>query len=731
MNAKTIRAVAAAIGAAAVTLACVPAAHAAIPGVPEADGADNGAAGDIACTDPGAPNAGERHCSGIFTTFDGAPIDVNVGFPPAPSSGPDGNFPIIGVFHGWGGSKLSLTSAAMQQWLDDGYAVFSMSDRGWGMSCGGMDPKRLTPACAEGYNHLMDTRFEVRDAQEVFEALADRDATGQTAANEGLIAPQKIGSTGGSYGGGLSMALAALKNREMHNTDSSDELLVPWISEEGRPLQIAAAGPDIPWTDMAYSLMPNGHTLDYVKDSQYFQRDRVGVMKQSFVSGLYAVGQASSNYAPPGTDPDADLVNWFARINAGEPYDSDPTAEGIADEVTTHHSSYYIDHSIPPAPLLISNGWTDDLFPVDEALRFYNRTRSQWPASPISLIFTDHGHQRGQNKGPDATFRNRQLHAWFDHYVKGTGAAPYQGVQTLTQTCGTPSGGATGEFDDPDADLPFQAPSWAAMAPGEVRFTDAGSKNVAPGAGNPDAAQAYDPIAAGNNPCRTADATDVPGTASYRLPAAPTGGYTLMGSPTVVATIHSPSPNSQVAARLLDVDTGTGDATLVARALYRPDINLGATGSNQVFQLHPNGWHFAEGHVPKLELLSSDSPYGRTSNGQGPVTVSNLELRLPVLQTPGSLGGLVVAPAAKVVPAGYDLAADYTAPGTTPTPDGDADRDGIPNSRDLCPTVIGIADNNGCPVSDGLSKKAKKCKKRKKKAGAKKKRKCKKKKKRR
>ena len=160
----------------------------------------------------------------------------------------------------------------MQQWLDKGYAVFSMSDRGWGMSCGGTDPKRPLPVCAEGYNHLMDTRFEVRDAQEVFEALADRDATGATS-NEGLIHPQKIGSMGGSYGGGLSMALAALKNRKMLPDDS----LVPWSSDGGRAMQIAAAQPDIPWTDMAYSLMPNGHTLDYVADAPYFQRNRVGV----------------------------------------------------------------------------------------------------------------------------------------------------------------------------------------------------------------------------------------------------------------------------------------------------------------------------------------------------------------------------------------------------------------------------------------------------------------------
>jgi hypothetical protein len=137
----------------------------------------------------------------------------------------------------------------------------------------------------------------------------------------------------------------------------------------------------------------------------------------------------------------------------------------------------------------------------------------------------------------------------------------------------------------------------------------------------------------------------------------------------------------------------------------------------------------AEGHVVKLELLAQDSPYARTSNGQTPVTVSNLELRLPVLQAPGSLGGLVSAPAAKVLPPGYQLAADYSASGGGPTPPGDTDRDGIPNSRDLCPTVIGIADNNGCPETEGKKPK-RKCKQRKAKkksasAAGKKKKKCK------
>jgi hypothetical protein len=612
----------------------------------------NGAGGQIPCTVQTGDNAGQRHCAGIFTTFDGAPIDINVGFPPAPVAGPDGDFPIVGLFHGWGGSKLAVTSGG---WIADGYAFFSMSDRGWGNSCGGTDPKRTQPVCANGYNHLMDTRFEVRDAQEIFEALADQTASGATG-GEGLINPQAIGVTGGSYGGGISMALAALKDRKM--VQAGDGTLVPWVSDGGKDMRIAAAQPDIPWSDLAYSLQPNGHTLDYVVDSPYLKRGRIGVMKQSFVVGLYATGQAMSNYAPAGTDPDADLTNWYTSINAGEPYDQNPTSQDIVDEITKHHSSYYIDDSTTPAPLLISNGFTDDLFPPDEAIRYYNRTRAHHPGTPVSLIFSDHGHQRGQNKPPDATFRSRQLHNWFDYYVKGEGPAPFQGVQTLTQVCGGPSGGATGPFDDPNTDLPFQASSWSQLSRGEVHLSGPDAKVIAPGASD-QAGTAFDPIG-GGGACATAPEADQAGTASYRLAPAPAAGFTLMGSPTIVADINSPGPTSQVAARLLDVNPSTGDETLVARGLYRPEINSGAEATHQVFQLHPNGWKFESGHVAKLELLPADQPYGRNSNGQATVTVSNLELRLPVLEQPGPPGSLVEDPNQKVVPPGYQLSADYT-----------------------------------------------------------------------
>ncbi len=130
-------------------------------------------------------------------TFDGVPIDVNVAFPAAAAG--DGPFPLLIWGHGYGGSKIGFGS--MKQYTDRGYAVFSMTDRGFHESCGtpGAKARDGGTICEdEGYVRLMDTRYEVRDAQQ-FAGLLN---------NEGVVDGQKVGALGGSYGGGLSMALA-------------------------------------------------------------------------------------------------------------------------------------------------------------------------------------------------------------------------------------------------------------------------------------------------------------------------------------------------------------------------------------------------------------------------------------------------------------------------------------------------------------------------------------------
>src|SRR4051795_3003123 len=210
--------------------------------------------GSVKCA-PQADQAGVRQCGGIVHSFDGAPIDVNVTLPAEPASGPDGNYPLLGIFHGWGGSKLGIGSTA--PWAKRGYVVFTMSDRGWGDSCGGQSQTRISEAQAgaqHGYNHLMDSRYEVRDAQTFIAQLADQ----KTGKKTTLVDRGHVGVTGGSYGGGISMALAALNDRIM----LPDGTLAAWRTPRThKRIGIAAAAPEIPWTDLANSLMPNGRTL--------------------------------------------------------------------------------------------------------------------------------------------------------------------------------------------------------------------------------------------------------------------------------------------------------------------------------------------------------------------------------------------------------------------------------------------------------------------------------------
>jgi hypothetical protein len=585
--------------------------------------------GSVACT---AQANGQRFCSGIVPSWDGTPIDVNVAFPPA--AGADASWPLIGLYHGWGGTKLSLTGSDVQRVLTRGYAAFTITDRGWGASCGKAVSSQ--PACAHGYIHLMHDAYEVRDAQYLMGRLAD----------DGAIDPQRIGAAGGSYGGGMSIALGALRNRTM----LPDGTLVPWTSPGGKAMQIAATTPEFTWSDLDYSLMPNGATLDYVADAPYrgpLGDRRVGVQKQAWNAGLFAVGAAIGFYAPAGSDPQADIVGWKAITDSGGPFDANPGAQAMTDELAAHHSAYYIDDSVAPAPALLSNGWNDDLFPVDEAVRYYNKVRADHPDAPIALFDLDFGHnpRAGAVSAPDAAALAAAENAWMDYYVKGVGAEPADargGVDILTSKCPATTAGTH-----------YHAASWALLAPGELRLDSPAAQTIAAPGTAPS-----DPFVSGDV-CRTTAGADNASAATYKVPAA-TAPYTLAGSPTVVATLNVAGANDAVYERLYDVNGATEQ--LIARGVYRP---TGAGTSRQAFQLHPQAWTVQPGHSLKLELLAQDAPYLRTASAaapQQPIQVSDLQLRLPLVDAPGTdLGnGLTVqSPAAKVVPAGYRLSRDY------------------------------------------------------------------------
>jgi hypothetical protein len=561
---------------------------------------------------------GVQFCEGSFghrvESFDGVPIDLNVTLPPAGQTGP---FPLVFSMHGWGGGK---SGSPQVDFALDSYAVVSSSGRGFHGSCGTPEARATDPSLAEpdvcetrGWTHLADARFEAHDIQHIAGLLAD----------EGIAIPDKIGVTGASYGGGRSLILAALRNRVM----LPDGSLVPWQSPGGLDMEIAAAAALIPWSDLTASLQPNGSTLDGRASNPY--GPRVGVSKKVWISALFIGGKANGYYAPAGVDPSADLFGWQSRIEAGEPYDSDESAAGISDELSTYHSAYGIDDGIAPAPSFIYNAWTDDLFPADEAVRLWRKTVSIHPDAEFALHFADNfGHPRA-GLDADPTVIVDRVGEFFARHLKDVGG-PLPGIEVYTQPCG----GSTLQG-------PFTASDWDALRGGEVQHASANEASFTGEGGNPDTAAELMPLLGG--PCRTVPAEDDPGAATWTFPAAQGAGYTLMGSPRVVARLTVVgSEFAQVASRLWDV-APDGTQSLVTHDFYRPRRD-GA--EPQVFELHPNGWHFAAGHAPKLELLGQSDPTGQPSTGEFSVAVSGLELRLPVLENPD--GGAISEPLALV-----------------------------------------------------------------------------------
>ena len=664
-----------ALGAVALSLALAPSAQAVPSG--SITQVFNGAPAPVTCTTQTAAGiAGERYCQGAYNTdpsvthlpanvatipttvpsWDGTPIDVSVILPPKPASGEDGNFPVVGVYHGYGGMKItgsqtpSATDAA-QRWVAQGYAVFSITDRGFWASCGALVPVK-PQACANGYIHLMSNAYEVRDAQYLMGQLAD----------EGVIDPTRIGANGGSYGGGMSVQLGALKNR-IQLPDGSYQ---PWTSPQGKPMSIAAAIPEYGWTDLVSSLMPNGSTLDYASNNSYTGPSndrRFGIQKQLFNGQLYQGGAQAGYYAPLGVDPKADITAWNVFNNTGGPYDGSPTAAAQIAEFP-FHGAMGTDDSVAPAPTLLASGWNDDLFPVNESVRYYNKVRAAHPDTPIALHGLSIGHSPrsgGLPQTTDATGLYIAEYAWMDYYVKKSGLSTKpsfaDGGVTLTTS------GCNGTATAPG--VSYQVKNWAAMSAGEIRVDGEASKTVQP---NTTPAADYQTSSA-TTVCTEQASADTAGSATYSSPAAPAGGYTIAGSPTVIADLTVTGANDAVISRLYDVDPSAGTEKLIARGVYRPT----AVGtSRQVFQLYPQAYAVAAGHVVKLELLGRDAPYVRPSTGQNPFDVKNLQLRIPTLDLPGSANGLVTAPAERVLPAGYKLAADIVpatkSGGETPAP---------------------------------------------------------------
>jgi predicted acyl esterase len=576
---------------------------------------------------------GTRFCPTIdlasrVPSFDGVPLDVDVTLPEK-GKGP---FPTIVMLHGFGGSKTNFETTSPAGPAPDeagngstiyrynnvfyasrGYAVVNYTARGFGNSCGGGSTGDHAGPCGPGYIRLADSRYEARDTQYLLGLLAD----------EGVVKPRDIGVTGISYGGGQSMELAFLADkRRQPNGD-----LVPWRSPDGKKMEIAAAYPRWPWSDLVSALIPNGRFLDTEVAKVAQPIKPFGVPISSFLNGLYLTGVINGYYcgsAPASTpcvDPEANVTQDKAWIDAGQPLSAEAKAQLSA--ISALHGGYPIAFAKgaakAPAPLLIQSGWTDELFPPEQALKVYGYLRAKDKKASVSLQLGDLGHSRGSNKPGLNHYFNNQAARFFAAHLRGArkqGPAPGS-VTAFTTTCPitTPDGG------------PLEAKRWGVLHPGAFGFGTAAPQEFTSAGGDPALAKAFDPVFGTTEACKTVPVTAEPNVATYTR--AVRKGFTLLGRPTVKARISSTGQFGQIDARLWDLSP-EGTQLLVSRGTYA--LYNGQTGEIE-FQLHGNGYRFVKGHRVELELLGRDAPYYQPGNLPFTVRTADVEVTLPTLQS--------------------------------------------------------------------------------------------------
>ena len=301
--------------------------------------------------------------------------------------------------------------------------------------------------------------------------------------------------------------------------------------------------------------------------------------------------------------------------------------------------------------MLMSSGFTDDLFPADETIRYYNRTKGTSTPTPTWRCSSATSATRVRRTARTTVVDDLRAReeAWFDHYIKGEGAEPRRASTPTPRPAPA----------TPPRPAPTRRRAGRRSRPGEIRYRDEGEQTIA--ADSTTGGQ-FNPVGSAT-PAPPLRRTTRAGAAVYRLDAAPAGGYTLIGAGTVIAELrrrqrHVADRGAAARRRPRRDPDARQPRPLAARR--RPTASR-SSSSTRTAGRSPRATCRSSSCSPPTPAPSPLASYGRPSNGQAAITVSNLKLRLPVVERPGSLGGLVGAPAPKVLPEGYELAADFKA----------------------------------------------------------------------
>jgi pimeloyl-ACP methyl ester carboxylesterase len=520
---------------------------------------------------------GGRICDGYLRSdVDKTLLDVRLEIPPG--AGP---FPLIALIHGYGGSKTSTGDIAGRL-LADGYAILRYSTRGFGNSWGQVN--------------LADLRAEIGDLRSMIAAVVDE--------RDYAINPDAVAVSGASYGGGhawLALVEPTFQTRKQNT------------------VRIRAVVPIAPWTDLLYSLLPNGRPNNSL--------DGLGAIKLSYVNGLYASGIRRNPERPYPNYPDY-LIAWHAYANATEPYSTDPVWKQFTDGVTIGRSvwwqpEFWADVARNRVPVFQVQGFTDDLFPLPEAKRMLLALQTLVPDYPITTYLGDLGHPRSRNQPEEVDYVLSLIEPWLAFYLKSEGNAP------------TPSIHASRTDEPFNPQHVIQLADWTQLSSGQINREWAGTPTplVNPVTFVGSGVQ-WDPFTGGAGDqlqpyTQTPPPWDVVPGNVFTFSFTPADAVVIAGQPTVTLDAAVVGHRVQLNVRVIDVD-GSNER-LITRGTVTLDAGLGVdVGTRQiVIPTYGNFWVVPAGHTIRLEISNVDSPYITPSREPSTTVISRVALAIP------------------------------------------------------------------------------------------------------
>jgi X-Pro dipeptidyl-peptidase-like protein len=616
-------------------------------------------------------------------------LDVDLTLPTV--APPKGGYPMLVFMHGccsgnktsWEATTFDGADAGGEKWhysnawyAARGYVVLNYTARGFvdGSEHG-----------STGQTELDSRSFEINDYQHLAcQAFGAASKFNQVTGRNVRINPKRLVTTGGSYGGGFSwLALTDPKWTCTGGTGAGQT-----------PMSLAATAPKYGWTDLLYSLVPTGTHLQEPGslpafngcDSGPLKLDGspcpspvtpVGIPKKSIVAALYASGKTG---IPPGSNHTTfppKIDDAFTCLEGSYPPESNPacgtTLQTLLPEFLRERSAYYQNDffqniaSDPSYRIPVFNAatFTDPLFPGSEDRTMLNRLRSVVPNYPIRVFHGDYQHFT-QNKATEwadicrsgtgprhpcagpADYPNgrynryspnlvrtgvtTRLNRFIDHYAKPSGnpnqPTPPFNVTAELQIC--PQNAGARPVGEPGPT--FTASTFEQLAPNTLNLNLADTQVTTSSVGtNPHAANS-DPVAnlAGNGgkcPVETQPAGS--GVAVYTSDPITTGA-TMIGATKVTAQFSASAGASglELNARLYDVFPN-GQAVMVDRGPRRVTDAEAESGS-VIFELHGNGWRFAQGHQIRIELAQDDDPFLKASTVPSSLTLAGVALAIPI-----------------------------------------------------------------------------------------------------